>query len=147
MSCVTALLSFSGSSLQAPSCVRDANPFDCLCTNGCDLVGLDQSSWKQSHGTALGSRSPACTRASLLRPGGPYTRKHTTTEPVSVTAGRVSAESAAPFEVSGQKKTSEGAAFLFSLAVGFVIGVSTCETLCCTKPPVFLVSVGNFFGR
>ena len=56
-----------------------SNHFDNPCTKERDLVGLDQSSWKQSHRTTI--RSPAHTRASLPRPGGRYTLKHTTTEP------------------------------------------------------------------
>ena len=51
---------FSDSSLQAPSCVRVANR-DCPCTDGSDLVGLDQSSWKQLHQTTTGfAVQPAC---------------------------------------------------------------------------------------
>ena len=53
---------------------------------------------------------------------------------VSVTAGRVSAESRAPVKSQWSETASEGASFLFSLAVGFVIGVCTRETLCCTTP-------------
>ena len=56
---------FSDSSLQAPSCVRVANR-DCPCTDGSDLVGLDQSSWKQLHQTTTGIRCPAGMRASPL---------------------------------------------------------------------------------
>ena len=47
-------------------------------------------------------------------------------EPEGV-AGRVFGES------QWSETASEGAAFLFNLAVGFVIGVCTCVTLCCAQ--------------
>ena len=78
------------------------------------------------------------TRASLLRLGGPYTRKYTRLSWVSVTAGRVSAESRAPFTVSGQKPPVK--------APPSVIAVCACETFCCATPTSH-ASVGNFCRR
>ena len=64
---------------------------NCPCTNRSDPVGPD-SSLKQPYWTAIGSRFPARTRASLsLRPGGSYTRKSRLSR-VSVITCRVCSE-------------------------------------------------------
>ena len=104
------------------------------CTNRSDLVGVDQSSWKQPHRTTTGIRSPARTCASLLRPGGPHARKYTTTDPGVCDSGPCICGEPSAFQSQWSKTASEGAAFVFSLVVGCVIGVCLCKTLCCTTP-------------
>ena len=125
---------FSGSSLQAPSCVRVANPLDYPCTNGGDLVGLDQSNRKQPHWTTTGIRSLVRMRAPLLRPGAYCTQKHTTTEPGVCNCGSRICGGLSAFRSRWLESVTEGSAFRLSLAVGFVIGVCMCENLCCATP-------------
>ena len=104
-SCPTSLhCSFSGSSLQAPPCVRVANHFDCLCTSRSDLVALDQSSWKQPHRTTLGIAFLRARVPLHSVPTVPTRESAIRLSRVSVIAGRVSAEGQASFKVSGQKQ-------------------------------------------
>ena len=116
------------------------SPLDCPCTKKSVHVVLDQSSWKQPHQTIRDSLSSphAClpvvaTRESTPRP-----------EPGVCDCGRhVYVQNQAPVQVTGQTVP----VFLFHLAVGFVIGVCKCVTLCCTTPTESLILVDAACGR
>ena len=77
-------------------------------------------------GVALKARTQPA-RVAYLRPGGFFTQQHTATELGVCDCGLC---------VCGEptETTSEGATFLFSLALGFVSGVCTCGNLCRITP-------------
>ena len=88
--CENAFAGFAASMLEA---LRVVNSLDYPCTNRSDLVGLDKRSLKQPHRTTTGTRSPAA-RVPLYSVQVIATRKSTPRlRRVSVTAGRVFAES------------------------------------------------------
>ena len=101
-------------------------PFDCPCTTRSDPVDLDQSSWKQPYRESLSSPH-ACLS---LRRGGSYTRKHTTTELGVCDYGPCICGDPSALRNQWSKTASEGAAFLFSLALR-ERGVHVRESLPC----------------
>ena len=103
-----------------------ANSFDCPCRNESDHVALDRSRWKLPRRLLLGYALQLARVPSYPVPVVPVRESTARPEPGVCGCGRVFVESRAPLKISA----SEGAAFLFDLAVGFVAWACTCLTLC-----------------
>ena len=107
------------------------NSSDCPCTSG--HIVLDLGCCRVPHRTTGGVRSPARTRALQLRPCGPNRESTPRPEPGVCGCWQCICGEPSAFQSQWLETRSEGFAFLFNIAVGFVNGVCTCVTLCCAQ--------------